>query len=512
MKTRVWITVGGIILLIAMAAAYFALKSAYQPVSSEQDASIPAKSQNNQKQKAGKNDDPSQTAMANLIPTNPAFLAPEIVASPTDKSITVNVVPAKKLELYIEYGKESGIYQSKTPAITVEASISKEIVIDQLEANTRYYYRLQYREIGAGAFTNGKENSFMTQRTPGRAFTFALQGDSHPERPQMFDPALYLQTMKNVQADKPDFYITIGDDFSIEKVNPLAKEGVEKLYLLQRQYLGQIGSSAPLFLVNGNHEHAARYMLNGTANNPAVWGQNARNMYFSQPAPNSFYTGDMEQVPFIGYLRDYYAWTWGDALFVTIDPYWHSSVAVDGELGGGDKKPEPWETTLGPQQYQWFKKTLEESKAKYKFVFTHHVQGSGRGGTDLADFYEWGGKSKNGVWEFDKKRPGWELPIHQLMVKNGVTIYFQGHDHIFVKQERDGVIYQTLPLPADPNYALYNADAYKTGVKYPGSGHVRVSVEANKAKVEYVASYLPKDVTSGKKNGDVIYSYTVTPK
>jgi hypothetical protein len=67
-----------------------------------------------------------------------------------------------------------------------------------------------------------------------------------------------------------------------------------------------------------------------------------------------------------------------------------------------------------------------------------------------------GGKNQNGTWEFAEKRPGWRLPIHQLMVKNGVTIFFQGHDHLFARQELDGVIYQETPNPADNTYLAFN--------------------------------------------------------
>ena len=115
--------------------------------------------------------------------------------------------------------------------------------------------------------------------------------------------------------------------------------------------------------------------------------------------------------------------------------------------GGGENARDWWGITLGDAQYRWFKRTLEGSKAKYKFVFTHHVLGTGRGATELADLYEWGGKDRAGQWEFDRKRPGWELPIHQLMVKYGVTIFFQGHDHLFAHQRRDGVVYQEAPNP-----------------------------------------------------------------
>ena len=41
-------------------------------------------------------------------------------------------------------------------------------------------------------------------------------------------------------------------------------------YTLQRPYFGIIGRMAPVFLVNGNHEPAARDLLDGTPNKVAV--------------------------------------------------------------------------------------------------------------------------------------------------------------------------------------------------------------------------------------------------
>jgi hypothetical protein len=311
----------------------------------------------------------------------------------------------------------------------------------------------------------------------------------------------------NAASEHPDFYMTIGDDFSVDTLRTVNAQTVTQRYTLQRPFLGLVGCSSPIFLINGNHEQAARSNLDGTPNNVAVWAQNARNLYYPQPAPDSFYTGDTKPVEHIGLLRDYYAWTWGDALFVVIDPYWHTPTPVDNIFGGGDK--DMWAITLGDVQYQRFKRTLEQSKTKYKFVFAHHVLGTGRGGIENADLYEWGGKNKKGQWEFSQKRPNWELPIHQLMARNGVTIFFQGHDHIFVRQELDGVIYQTLPEPADPQYMTYNGDAYESGVKLPNSGHLRVTVSPDQVKVDYIRSCLPKDETDQHKNGEAAYSYTV---
>lgn len=461
---------------------------------------------------SNKTAEPSQS-VDELITLDENFLLPQVLGRPTEDSITLSVAPKTNMEVYIEYGTEAGKYEETTEEISLEGGIPKDILLEDLKGNTEYFYRVSYALEGSKDFIALQENSFYTQRSPGATFTFGLQGDSHPERASQFNSELYLQTMNNVSSDNPDFYLTMGDDFSVDTMKNINKEAVENLFINQRKFLGQVGESAPLFLVNGNHEQAASYVLDGTADNSAVWSQNARNEYFPQPAPDNFYTGDEEEVEFIGQLRDYYAWTWGDALFVVIDPYWHSSVAVDNTLQNStEKRSDMWDITLGDEQYEWFKETLEGSDAKYKFVFTHHVMGTGRGGVESADNYEWGGYGNNGEYEFDKKRPDWELPIHDLMVENDVTIFFQGHDHVFAKEELDGVIYQTLPEPADPNYALNFPDAYDSDYIFPSSGHVRVTVSPENVQVEYVKSLLPKDETEESKNGDVVYSYTVTGK
>lgn len=424
------------------------------------------------------------------------FIAPEILGQPTDASVTANLVPARAMQVYYEYGTAPGAYTARTPAQNASAGKPLETTLGGLEANTRYYYRLRYD--GAA----GSERSFHTQRPAGSRFTFTIQGDSHPERlGKQYHPELYARTLRSAASAQPDFHLTIGDDFGVTNLRNPGPETVRSLYLHQRQFLGLVG--APVFLGNGNHEQASRVNLDGTPNNIAVWAQTARNSLYPQPAPDRFYIGNPEQVEHIGLLRDYYAWTWGDALFVMIDPYWHSPVTVDtgfGEERGQGKKRNQWDITLGEAQYQWLKQTLETSSAKYKFVLSHHINGTGRGGVEIANTFEWGDAAG-----FPTRRPGWELPIHQLMVKNGVNIFFQGHDHIFVRQELDGLIYQTLPEPANPFYTYENNDAYKSGDKFPNSGHLRVTVGPSEARVDYIRSYL-------EKPDELAFSYTVAPR
>jgi len=436
-----------------------------------------------------------------------------VLGRPTDCCITINVLSNDPLQAYFEYGKQLSVYTDRTPTSIIEAGVPFEDVIAYLQPNTRYYYRMRFRGPGGDEFKEGQEYTLHTQRALGSIFTFGVQGDSHPERyKKSFDPELYTRTLLTAASDLSDFYILMGDDFSVDKIKPdtINANLVAERYTLQRPYLDLIANSSPLLLVNGNHEQAAGYLLDGTPNNVAVWAQNARNLYYPQPAHDCFYSGNPESVEFIGLLRNYYAWTWGDALFVVIDPYWPSPVPVDNVLGGGDKINDKWLITHGEAQYQWLKQILEQSSAKWKFVFAHHVNGTGRCGVEVADLYEWGGNNKQGVWEFDTKRPGWDMPIHQLMVQNRVTIFFQGHDHIFVRQQLDGVIYQTLPYPADPTYGLHNADRFTSGDKLPCGGYLRVSVCESSVLVDYIRTFLPMDETTEQVNGQVAYTYTVT--
>jgi hypothetical protein len=437
-----------------------------------------------------------------------------VMGAPTHQSITANLLFNQQAEAYIAYGTKSGTYQQSTSHFRAEANNPLVITISGLKPNQNYYYQLHFKLAGDQDFQTTKESWFATQKTKDAEFSFGVQGDSHPEREgKMFSPLLYHQTIDSVAANRPDFYFMLGDDFSIDHLierNQVAQDQVENVYKTQRQYLGIASKNTPLFLVNGNHEQAAKYLLDGTANNAAVLAGNARKKYFPLPSPDAFYSGDTDTVNHVGLLKDYYAFEWGNALFVVIDPYWHSNTVVDNQPGAREQKPKRnlWDITLGEAQYQWFKQTLENSKAKYKFVFAHHVSGTGRGGVERAKLFEWGGYGQNGVWQFDQQRPGWGMPIHQLMVKNKVSIFFQGHDHIYAKQALDGVIYQSVPNPADDTHTAFNEEAYQSGVKLPNSGFLKVSVSKKGLQVDYIRSYL-KDNPSLKPEATTPYSYQI---
>ncbi|MBP7821690.1 MAG: metallophosphoesterase [Saprospiraceae bacterium] len=433
----------------------------------------------------------------------------ELLGRPTDNSITIKLFFADDADVRVQYGTVSGIYTNQTNWQIFEADTPVEITISDLQADTKYYYRINYRQPNASTFTVRSEYSFHTQRMPSSSFTFIVQADPHVDNQS--DTALYSLCLKNQLDDQPDFMIDLGDFLMTDKLkntsNVIPHDTIPYRCNLMRSFYEKTGHSVPLFIALGNHEGESGWNLNGTENNIAIWGTKERQKYFINPTPNYFYTGDTTNFPFVGERASYYAWRWGDAEFIVLDPYWSTSVKPDSLHG--------WRWTLGKTQYDWLKATLENSTASFKFVFAHQLIGGdpdGRGGVEFADKYEWGGNNLDGTSGFDENRPGWYKPIKDLLTEHKVNIFFHGHDHFFGKQEKDCMIYQETPQPSHPNFSNVNYAedyGYVSGQILPQSGHLRVNVSPSGVKVEYVRAYLPQNETATRHNKDISATYFI---
>jgi len=459
----------------------------------------------------------SLSAIGGAVHATVTFAAPELLARPTDTSITINVAPSANGQVYFQYGTATGVYAGQTDTATLTSGTPTNVVISGLTPDTQYYYRMASSSDGS-SWTYGTEHSFHTQRSPGSAFTFTIIADSHMNGGGG-NVALYQQTLKNVLADHPDFHFDLGDTFWMDGVTSATV--ANQRYLNQRSWMGAISQSVPIFVSVGNHEQEEAWHLDDTGNpatSPPVLSANARKKYFPNPIPDNFYAGNNDPYSYLigDHLReDYYAWTWGDALFVVIDPYWYTTTKpYIGNAGGGESSDvgsgHRWDWTLGLQQFNWFKQTLEQSNAKFKFVLDHHMVGGAedyvRGGANYANLVEWGGYNVGGTtWGWDANRPvsQWgSEPIHQIMVDNHVTAYFHGHDHLFAYESRDGVVYQEVPspsMPGTPNSGYYNGP--HTIKVLPSPGHLRVTVSPSQVMVDYIAT----------SSDTVNYTYTIAP-
>lgn len=433
-----------------------------------------------------------------------------ILGRPTDNSITASVLFDENVQYYIEYGTQSASYANSTVIYTNTLNVPDEIELTNLSPNTQYFYRVQYKLTTNPNYTATPEYTFHTQRAPGSSFNFTVEADEHLYG--YGDTDIYQLTLANEAAAQPDFMLSLGDIFGDDHTpTTTTSADMDNLHKYYRQYLGQICHSVPFYVCLGNHEGENDYYLAQTPpDNIAVWGTIWRKYYYPNPYPNSFYSGNTITENFgIDSPENYYAWTWGDALFVVLDVY--RTELFPGAAPADPTKPTNWDWTLGYTQYQWMRNVLETSTATHKFVFAHHTRGQGRGGVSTATGCEWGGMQGN-QYKFDVYRPGWGKPIHQVFIDSGVDIFFQGHDHLFAKEQLNGVVYQEVPMPSDNTYTFgysANASAY-TDVTIDGTGFVKVNVTPTCVTVDYVKSYLPQDTTSGlHANGEIGYSYTV---
>ena len=399
------------------------------------------------------------------VPAHPYSL---VLGRPTDTSVTLSVLTTKELEGFVRYGLEAGPCTNVTAAFHLAAGTPTNVVIGGLAANTGYHYQFLSRAADAMIFIQDAENTFHTARPAGAPFVFTVTADSHLD--ENTDPTIYAATLRNALADRPDFHIDLGDTFMTDKRGSRPADAWPQ-YLAQHYDVGLLCRSAPLYLVLGNHD--------GECGQGQAEATRMRTACFPNPTPDAFYSGDA--------TGNSYAWQWGDALFVVLDPFRYSAAPGRGAKPGG------WSFTLGRPQYDWLQATLAHATAPFKFVFIHHLVGGlasqGRGGAEAVPYFEWGGRDLDGREAFAERRPGWGLPIHALLATNGVTAVFHGHDHFYARQEVDGMVYQTVPQPGHPGDGSISQAAnygYLNGDMLPGSGYLRVSVAGDRATVDYV--------------------------
>jgi predicted phosphodiesterase len=316
-----------------------------------------------------------------------------------------------------------------------------------------------------------------------------MQADSHLDANS--DLRIYEAALQNMRADSADFLLDLGDTFMSDKYPDF--RSAAPAYYAQRHWFGLVGAATPLVLVQGNHDGEK-----GWTPDNAAWAATQRQRHFPAVPHDGFYRSN-PLAP-----RNYVTWSWGDATFIVLDPY-AATLAQPNRAGS-------WAWTLGREQYDWLVATLQRTTTPYTFVFLHHLVGGqgteARGGSEASVFFEWGGANADGTPGFAAQRPGWAKPIHDLLVQHQVSAVFHGHDHLYVYQQRDGLVYQEVP---QPSLARENATTsaagygYLSGTLLGSSGHLRVTVSPARATVEYVRA------RTGAGNRVIDHRYDILP-
>jgi len=331
--------------------------------------------------------------------------------------------------------------------------------------------------------------SAATAPPPGTAFTFAAMADSHIAPRDPIPPGATVAddvfgtmeaTLGAVTADiaaaDPDFIVNMGDllDYHLFGFNtpPPDAKWSRLAYLNYRRMMGDTLGRAAHFPVIGNWDGESG--CNSTEEIQRSMTQ--RLLYIPAPAPGTHAEGGSAN-------QDYYAFTWGDALFVVLNVMTYTpSCHLLGLLPG---LPDDW--TLGAAQLAWLEKTLANATSKWRFTFIHHTVG-GKAGNDIDSAYGRGGGQA--------ARIGEQSLVHDLLLRHGVQIFFYAHDHVFTDMVVDGIHY-TLPGSAGAPWKFTTAE---TGYAdfWPDSGFGRVRVEPTSVTVDFVAM-----------GGSVISSYTL---
>jgi len=386
------------------------------------------------------------------------------VSSVSATSISVTITSSVTSRVYVEYGYSKTKYTGKSAISSVQKGMNALINIEGLKEESKIYLRARYATGTKTTFSALPQLSVTTAKA-GEEYVFAIQADPHMDQASSAD--IYKATLGQIVKAKPAFLMDLGDIFMTDKLTDKSDASIRSRFQMMKDYYAILGN-IPYYFTLGNHDGELGYSNFNT--------KKYRKEYFPAQTPD----------------LAYYSFTSPNALHVVLDIFTYTTT---------NPKDDGWQWTLGKTQYDWLKATLESSKAPHKFVYVHHLlygNAQSRGGSENAKYNEWGGLNRDGTEGFATNRPGWDLPVHQLLVKNGVDFVFKGHDHIYVKQELDGIIYQTLPQPSHPGEKTSSAAeyGYVAGKTIGGSGFLKLTTTSSSIKVDFV-----------KHDGTILDSY-----
>ena len=410
-----------------------------------------------------------------------SLLGAPMVSAPTPRGFTLDTVlragdPARLRARVRAQGEVAWIEEG--PAAVVAPDLARWSV-SGLAAGRRYEYEIQAASDGASEPRTLYAGSAVTARPAGTPFTFAMIADTHieprdpiPEGQTIPDDTWgvhetnMLSVMREIPASEPDFLINLGDilDYHLFGFNdPPPDSAWARLgYLNYRRMLGDVLGQAAHFPVIGNWDgesgcNTAEEIARSTTQ---------RVLYAPGPAPTTYpESGSPNQ--------DYYAFTWGDALFIVLNVMTYTPTCH--LLGWGNGTPDDW--TLGAAQLAWLEQTLARATSRWRFTFIHHTVGGMAGNYDNSAYGRGGGLAAH---------VGEQAAIHAILLKYGVQIFFYAHDHVFTDMIVDGVHY-TMPGSAG---APWKFDSSETGYQtyWPDSGYGRVRVSPDAVRVDLIAA------------------------
>jgi hypothetical protein len=461
----------------------------------------------------------------------------ELLCRPTPTSVQVNVIPHRETTFYAEYGTSPGVFDRTTSMVTRERGEKADILLDGLTPDTRVWYRLRYQAAEEVEFRTGPTHSFVTLPGPGQQARLCLTTDIHVTNMEALGlwttMDLLDTTLDYIKGHVPDGYhawIDLGDLVVVRAQRIVFdQEETEQRYREAREHVERLACCVPFVPVRGNHEEVNGWDDDGSGQNTMVWSGKSLKKWLPPPLPDSFYSGNDVPHPDIGLPGDYFAFSVGDLRIRGLDPYLFSLTRPHnghGETGGSQ---DPWDWTLGSQQYHWLRDDLADNPTPFRIALLHHLASSydkaggyyGRGGVEVVDWavdgrpsFEWGGQDATGQNVIAQKRPDFTFgSVHDLLSSFGNQAVLKGHDHFHARQELDGMIYLTVAKPDDDASHTGNLWGWEEETFYPdaittkieNSGFISLVVDSDAATFDYVKSF-PEGI-----RGTVADSFTIYP-
>jgi len=434
------------------------------------------------------------TSSPALAATNPPaerqpeslLFLPPFLSRPTETSIRISALNnSQAAEAVIELRKDGlGDWERRQPALKLSAYEVLDWNVKDLSPATRYEYRVLLKPGTDESLRPAASGGFRTQRKGPASYTAVLMTDPHTGSfPPGSAPVLTLdKVVQNAVRAKAEFVLDLGDNVAwrgSREFPQTSSDGALSAYARYRRQIGPLSMQCPHFAVIGNWEGESGKFPEKSIEIVAA----VRRAMLPGPNHLTYPQGGSER-------EDYYAFSWGDVLYVMLNIQTYSKPSDPDRLPSlmaDVNKITEW--TLGEKQMTWFETTLKNATERFRFVCTHHPAG-GNAGDPLNTLYGRGGAR---AWN-----TGEQARIHSLMKKHKVQIFFYGHDHVFVDDIVDGIHY-TLPGSCGAPWKFTKAE---TGYDrfWPDSGHAQLDVTPEKATVTFI-----------NVEGKVLHSFSVLP-
>lgn len=401
----------------------------------------------------------------------PALLLPPFLARPTGRSIYISAVNNDKAaEAYLELRKDgASAWERPQAAQKVPAYEMLNWDLKDLSPASGYEYRLLLRQDSGDALHPAANGSFRTQPKGPATYTVLLMTDPHTGSfPAGSAPVLTLdRVVQNAAKTKADFVLDLGDNVAwagSRELPQTSPAGALSAFARYRRQIGPLSAHCPHFAVIGNWSGESGKFPEESIRTVA----GVRRGLLPGPNHQTYPQGGSDG-------EDYYAFSWGDALYVILNIQTYSKPSQPDRLPSrmaDVNRIEEW--TLGEKQMNWFETTLLKATERFRFVCIHHPAG-GKAGDFLNTIYGRGGAR---AWN-----TGEQVRIHGLMKQHKVQAFFYGHDHVFVDDVVDGIHYS---LPGSCG-APWKFTKEETGYErsWPDSGHAQMDVTPEKATVTF---------------------------